>query len=79
MNSLITLLFERMPILGHLNGYKRMLSRGVLALGAVLPVVQAYYPALPYVNDISAYTLLVSGWLGLEVGNKHAQIKAEKH
>lgn len=78
MNSVITFLFERVPLLGHLSGYKRIISRGVLALGAVLPVVQAHFPDLPFINEANSYALLVAGWLGLEVGIKHAAIKAER-
>jgi hypothetical protein len=75
MNKLLLFAFSKLPILNLLDGHKRLISRIVLLLGALLPVLQVQFPQLPILGELNSYVLLVAGWLGLEVGVAHAKAK----
>lgn len=75
MNKLLLFVFSKLPILSLLDGHKRTISRIVLLLGALLPVLQQHFPQVHVLGELNSYVLLVAGWLGLELGNAHAKAK----
>ena len=77
MNNILMFLFSKVPVLNWLDGYKSIISRVVILLGALLPVLQAQFPQLTFLHQLNSYVLLVAGWLGLEIGIAHKNAKGE--
>lgn len=75
---IIRFLFERLPVLNLLNGYKTLIGRVLLALGAVLSVLAIQFPEYAIIGEINAHLVMLIGWLGLEAGVQHANVKAKK-
>lgn len=77
MKNLIKFIFERVPVLQLLDGYKRKYGRIVMFAGAALALVAAHFPEYAILTEANAYFMLLLGYLGFEVGNVHAKAKGE--
>jgi len=75
MKTLLRWLFEKFPPLAIINGNKQNLSRLILMGAAVLGALKQFYPEVPNLDDMILYYSMIAGWLGLEVGLKHADVK----
>jgi hypothetical protein len=72
---LLSLLFEKIPVLNLLNGYKTELGKAIEFVGAFIALLQHYYPMIPHLDMMSGIVITLSGILLKYAGMAHSESK----
>lgn len=82
MNKLLDfvfkVLFEKLPILNLLDGYKTELGRALEFASAFIILLQQYSIPVPYLDTINGWILFLSGIILKTVGVAHAANKERR-
>lgn len=71
LDLLLPFLFEKLPLVKKLNGYKRTLGSLLVVLSASLAAASAQFPQLPWLAQVSLYV----GLALKAMGDLHADSK----
>lgn len=75
---LLSVLFEKLPFLNLLNGYKTQIGQAIEFIGALLALLQHSFPNLPYLALINGWFVMVSGIVVKYIGVAHADSKERR-
>ncbi len=77
-DALLILLFEKLPGLRLLNGYKTAIGRALEFVGGLTALLMFYYPQLPLLNEINGVVVLLIGIMVKNLGYTHAASKERR-
>lgn len=78
LDYLLPILFEKLPILSWIDGYKRTIGNYLIVLSSILAGLQAANIGLPYVNELSAWTAYAIAFITRYAGDLHAESKLRR-
>lgn len=75
---LLSLLFEKLPIINWFNGYKTQIGQAIEFLGALLALLQHSFPQLPYLALVNGWFVMLSGIVVKYFGVAHSDSKERR-
>lgn len=76
--SILRILFEKLPVLSLFDGYKRMLGNWIAFLSGLSLLLGDHMTNLPVLSQPHAITAMILGVLIKIVGDEHAAAKADQ-
>lgn len=78
LDIILSLIFEKLPILKALSGYKTEIGKAAEFLSAFVLLLQHSFPALPYIDQVNGWMGIILGIVLKYVGEAHASSKERR-